>query len=501
MLYYLFMKKILIILFIVLVGQGQVFCQSQSWHPGLFRVNTTVSAGRESIETVASKAERNGMEFVVFSDQFLVKGEYGLPPFRNILKKSVERPSICTYGIEYYLQRIEETGRKYPGIVVIPGADIAPHYYWKGSPFTGNLMTRQFSEQLTVFGSSDPEFYRKLPVIHNNYMSFSFSNFFLSILPLLLSLIGAFTLLSLKKTYYEDAQGNKYVKYKKTKAVVGIILILIGIIWCINNRPFTCKFGYNQYSSYGASPYQKVIDYVRKNGGDSSGIMWSAPEATMKDKIGGVSMLTAPYLDDILKTDGHNGFAGIYGDVAHAYEPGKDWDIMLKEYCSGKRSVRPVVVGEADYHGSGDISFIQTVINSNKLDQRNVVSAITAGRSYAVSSQGGNMITIQNISIENGICICGPGELVKYSSRFPMVLNIKGKVQTENKIEKFPGEIKIIIDGKESSTKKINLSNFTLLDQIPATEFDKDLKRHYIRFYIKTYGAGLLISNPIFVEL
>ncbi|HBC86797.1 MAG TPA: hypothetical protein DCZ94_07580 [Lentisphaeria bacterium] len=493
------MKFIISILFSALFP-WQAFSQAQSWHPGIFRVNTTVSAGNEGIETVASKAERNGLEFVVFSDQFLVRGEYGLPPFRNILKKGMDRQSIISYGIEDYLRRIEDAGKKIPGMVLVPGADIAPHYYWKGSPFRNNLMTRQFSEQLTVFGSSDPEFYRKLPVIHNNYMFFSFSGFIVSLLPIIISAIGLLVLLSLKKTYYSDAQGNKYVKHKILKIISGIILILLGIIWCIDNKPLSYHSGFSQYSNYGPAPYQKVIDYIRKNGGDSAGVIWSAPEATMKDKIAGISLLTLPYLADIGQTYGHNGFAGIYGDAFHAHEPGKTWDVMLREYCSGKRTVRPVIVGEADYHGRGDISFIQTVINSKKMDQRNVTSAILSGRSYAVSSSSGNRLVLQNATVENGICICGPGELVKFSPRFPIVLNIKGKVQTENRTEKYPGEIKIIVDGKEFSRKKINLDNFTLLEQIPASEFDKGLSRHYIRFYISG-GAGFLIANPIFIEL
>ncbi len=495
------MNRIFLSLFLGIILPCQVFAQAQSWHSGLFRVNTTISAGDESIETITSKAERNGMEFVVFSDQFLVKGEYGLPPFRNIIKKSVDRKSITTYGIDEYLTRINDAGRKHPDLVLIPGADIAPHYYWTGSPFRNNLTTRQFSEQLTVFGSGNTEFYRKLPVIHNDYMSFSFLGFFFSLLPLSISAVGALILLSLKKTYYSDAQGNKYYRHKKTKLSIGIFLIITGLLWCADNRPLTCKPGFDQYSDFDAKPYQKVIDYVRKYGRDSAGIIWSAPEAKMKDKIYGINLISAPYLDDIERTSGHNGLAGVYGDAFHAHEAGNTWDRILLEYCSGKRAVRPVIVGEADYHGKVRINFIQTVINCPKVNLENAIYCLLEGRSYAVSMPGDKRICIDNASVENGICVSGPGEIVKYSPRFPVVFNIKGKVEPETKGEKHPGEIFIVMDGKEIARKTINLSNFTLIEQIPVSEMDKKLNRHYLRFYIKSPSAGFVLSNPIFIDL
>ncbi len=494
------MKKILIIFIFTLFIPWQAFSQTQAWHSGLFRVNTTISAGEESIETIASKAERNGMEFVVFSDQFLVKGEYGLLPFRNLLCKSMARKSITTYGIEEYLDRIESAGKKYPGLTLIPGADIAPHYYWTGSPFKNNLTTHQFSEQLTVFGAKDPVFYRKLPVIHNDYMVFSFLNFIFSCSPILISVIGALVLLSSKKPYYVDAQENKYYKHRKLKLSVGAFLILTGILWCADNRPLTYKTGFNQYSDSDALPYQKVIDYVRSKGGDSAGITWSCPEAKMRDKIYGINLISAPYLDDIERTADHNGFAGIYGDAFHAHEVGNTWDKILMEYCSGKRKVRPVIVGEADYHGRVDIKFIQTVINCPKVNHENIMYSLLEGRSYAVSNAGNSHITIENASVENGICISGPGEIVKYSSRSPVILNIKGKVEPQEKGANLQGEIRIILDGREITRKLINVENFALIEQLPANELDKNTVRHYVRFYIKS-PAGLIICNPIFIDL
>ena len=56
------------------------------WRRGLVRVNTNVSAGLETFDEVALQAENAGLDFVIFSDRFLVVAEYGVFPFRHSLK-------------------------------------------------------------------------------------------------------------------------------------------------------------------------------------------------------------------------------------------------------------------------------------------------------------------------------------------------------------------------------------------------------------------------------
>lgn len=471
---------------------------TNNWYRGLFRVNTDLSSGNESIETVVEKAKADGMKFVVFSDQFIVIAEYGLPPFRNIFKLREERKSIVSYGITDYLDEIRQVQKKYPDIVLVPGADIAPHYYWKGNYLKGTLATYRWSEQLTVFGNWDPDFYRKLPVVLNNRTGFTIYSL-LKLLPLFLSIIGLISFTARKKTaYYSDIQGHSYYRHKKLRSLFAIFLIAAGILWTLNNKPFTIKgSSFDIYRDHGTAPFQEAINYVRKNGGSKTGIIWSAPEAEMKDKINGVFLYTAPYLNDVENTHGYNGFAGIYADASHAHEPGKTWDKLLTEYCSGKRKIKPIIVGEADYHGRGSINLIQTVIDSDKTDYTSVVNAIIQGNSYAAVHANGKMITLDDAKVVHKNMNAGLGQELNITDNGKITLEIKGHLELDDKKAVTFGKIFIVQDGKLLYENKMDLKNFSLNQDIVLT--NNELEKHYVRFYIFADNVWLL-ANPIFIK-
>lgn len=506
-------KKVFIIILVWVVIAALNATASTQWYKGTFRVNTDVSAGDESIETVLEKASKAGLKFILFSDQFLVRCEYGLPPFRNIFKIGKEQKSIVTYGINNYLRRIVDAGKKYPEIITISGADIAPCYYWTGSFLKGTLTVNQYSEQLTVFGNDNADFYRNLPVIHNERYSFALLKILSGLSTLLLTLAGLFIFFN-KKPYYGDAQGNLYYRKNKLLKITCLISALTGILWTINNKPLKNELGFDAYHPSGAYPFQKVIDYVSSNGGGNTGIIWSAPEITMKGKIGNISLVTVPYLKDIENTDGYNGFAGIYGDVSHAHEPGKLWDKLLWEYCSGKRKIKPVIIGESDYHGRSPIDMIQTVVHIEKLDKKNVMDALLRGYSYAVAKNGEREIIIKHISLNSDTNSAGLGETLKpfsakgYTSadgktshgedeNHTLILNISGKMAGITENEKCDGEIVIVANGKKVFSNIIQLNDFSLKEKILVED---DLQNQYVRFYIKTMSSGYLLANPIFIE-
>ena len=60
--------------------------------------------------------------------------EYGLPPFRNLIRKKVELNSINSGGADKFIQAIQEVRQKYPDMIIVPGSETAPFYYWTGSP-------------------------------------------------------------------------------------------------------------------------------------------------------------------------------------------------------------------------------------------------------------------------------------------------------------------------------------------------------------------------------
>lgn len=493
------MKKRLILFSLAILFQICLNAAEKKWHRGLFRVNTTVSSGDESIETVTKKASDAGFDFIVFSDQFLVIAEYGLPPFRNLLKLTKERKSVVNYGIENYLKKIARAQKECPNIVLIPGVDIAPHYYWTGNYFKGNLGTNQWSEQLTVFGEEKPEFYKKLPVALNREWGFFFPDTLIALYPLLIILAGALVFLGKRKPYYADSQGNKYSSpARKLRAVAAFLLVLTGLALLINNAPFRKELGFSIYRNFGIAPFQKAIDYIKTNAPES-GVIWSAPEARMNDKISGILLYTKPYLKDIEGTYGHNGLAGIYGDVSTAHKPGKTWDRLLLDYCSGKRKNKPVIVSESDYHGRKPITMFQTLIRVDKLNRKNVIKALKEGHSYAIA---------ENIRNRKSICLdkaelSANGKKAEFGETLPLAgnsatLNISGKTANAKKGESIPGKITIALNGKIVLEKNIELSDFTLTEKIKLPE-NKNQKQ-YVRFYIESSKAGWLLANPIFLK-
>ena len=54
---------------------------------GVIHVHSTYSSGRYSIEELVAKAGEKHLEVLVLTDHDLVAMEYGLFPFRNLIKK------------------------------------------------------------------------------------------------------------------------------------------------------------------------------------------------------------------------------------------------------------------------------------------------------------------------------------------------------------------------------------------------------------------------------
>jgi hypothetical protein len=492
-------KYTLLLLFIILISLVNHADEKKNWRCGIIRVNTKVSAGQESFDEVARKARRKNLDFVVFTDQFVVKAEYGIPPFRNIIKVSKKRPGVTSFGIEQYLDAIKSTDEKYSDIILIPGVDVAPHYYWEGYPFVSNFACRQYSEQLTIIGPQSPEFYADIPVIHNEKSEISLFSI-LKLLPLLLVLAGSGIIINRKNRAYRDAQGNTYTPNNSRKEIIAsVLLITVGTLWTLNNKPFTNNNNFHQYKSFGILPYQKLIDYVDQySSKEQCGVFWSAPEAEMRDKIAGVKLLTTPYMHDVTATDRHNGFAGIYGDVFTAHRPGGEWDKMLLQYCRGSRAKPPVIIGELDYHGKKRrIDMIQTVVNVDQVESSKIVEAIVHGHSYAYSQPLSKQIKIGTILVS-----CGPekgslGEVIKRGKNADAELEVSGSITGLGSITNI--SLSVVVNGQLLSIQRQYGNKFDFKVPIKA-ELLKNQRKNYIRMMIRTNNAGQIFTNPIYIQ-
>ena len=471
------------------------------WLRGIFRVNTDVSAGDESLSTVCEKGEEADLDFIVVSDQFVVRAEYGLWPLNRTISYAVKRDSVVEFGVERYLSLIETEDESRENLVLIPGVDVAPHYYWRGFPFTKEFGTRRFSEQLTIFGSSKARFYHNLPVIHNEISEFSLYSI-LKMLPLLITAWGIFLLFHLRGNEYRDSSGKLLSsEFKRSRLILALLLILLGLVWTFENRPFTRDLEFDQYADFGNIPYQKLIDYVNVKGEKNSGVIWSAPEATMRSEALGAVLVSKPYLSDVQTTYGHNGMAGLYGDAITALRAGGEWDAMLMEYCAGKRRVRPIIVGELDYHGrKRRIDMYQTVVRGAKKSRASIFNAIIEGRSYAYAKPANCGIELIDAYLSDGPGISKLGDTLKLGKNSAkLVANLSFKLTGERDI-KWKGEVQIIVNGKLLKKEKFRGSKYHGKFSIDVNSLLKEQKRlGYVRFDISACG-GRIVTNPIFIK-
>ena len=480
------------------------------WRSGVIRIESDVSTGKKSFDEITREARKKGLDFITFTDQFNVKVEYGLRPFPHVFKIHKTRKSIKTYGIKKYLNQIRNLNEKYPDIALIPGADIAPFYYWDGSLLDGTLKCRRYSEQLTLIGSASPDFYKNLPVIHNETHIFNFNSFF-KFLPLIPALLGIYMII-FRKSAMRPGEETASPRIAKQRLIVGIILTLIGIFWTLNNRPFTKKYPFNQYRNYGILPYTYLADYISSSPEkEKVAVFWSAPGALMKYKTFGIELLTEPYWRDVKEVDGFNGFAVIYGDALKAHLPGMEWDNMLLKYISGKRKSKPVTIGEIDYHGKKRrLDLIKTMVYTNDLTEKSIITALKRGNSYSYFQKGSLIMDLKDVYMYDpeNTTKCIPGETISgITGKFRIKLSGTVKpyttgpvIQPKKNGKVKPATVTVVVNGQAVASENISLESESFSIEIPVTITEKN-STSYVRLIIDSPSTGLIVINPFFCKL
>ncbi len=271
--------------------------------PAAMHLSSDISDGDLSLNELAGLAEQNGLKAVVLGDHYDVRVRYGLPPLRNILRRSVSGPSVSRFGVRHYLDEVRKVRQQHPGLVIVPGVEHTSHYYWSGSPFNGTLQLNNWHKHLLITGL-DEQGFKNLPSPENNCGGAAEFDP-LSLWPLLLLFAG---LVCLKKRSvdYRQVFGISCGPYSQCWRRLGLVLIAVSAVFLINNFPFT-KPCYSLYApAIGGGPYQKVIDYVNKNGGT---VFWAHPEADYKGHRGKVAFRTRDYEQELLRLKDYTGFA------------------------------------------------------------------------------------------------------------------------------------------------------------------------------------------------
>ena len=130
-------------------------------------VHSTASTGDLTVEALAERAELLGLDVLILTDNFSLRYEYGLWPLPGLLKHRVSFPSVLEYGIERYLDEIAAAQSRHSKLIILPGVEVAPYYYWTGSLLGRTLTMHNAQRNLLVLGLTKPEDYRSLPVSGN----------------------------------------------------------------------------------------------------------------------------------------------------------------------------------------------------------------------------------------------------------------------------------------------------------------------------------------------
>ncbi|MDP6449704.1 MAG: hypothetical protein QF773_02725 [Lentisphaeria bacterium] len=462
----------------------------KQWLHGAIRINSNISSGNRSMAQIADEATAAELDFIVFTDQLVARAEYGIWPLRHVVRYAREQPSIVTFGFERYLEQVHEAAAQNPDLVIIAGADVAPIYTWSGMPFTENFTVHQWSEQMTVFGPDSASFYRNLPALGNEAHGFFMPGTLLKLLPLLL-LIPGISMYRRSCSSYTDTRGNRIRIRDWPRVLAGIVLVAGGVLGTFELRPFTQSVGFDQYGNYGTKPFAQVIDHAHSN---DALCFWSGPEQRMEQVLSGVHFLTVPQLDDIRFTFRHNGLAGIYPDNSTAYRPGHLWDYMLLEYADGRRKVRPVAIGEVDYHGLWRVDGIQTIVHAEP-NHDAVLQAIAAGRSYAANITVLDRVRLTQFEVSDAAgTTAGLGETLTTDAR-AVTVRIAG-TRAPDKME-FAALFKLVVDGEAVAALPAPAEE--AFEIVYDVELTRDASMHYVRLYMGD-PAVIFISNPVFIQ-
>jgi hypothetical protein len=406
--------------------------------PGLIDLRTTYSDGELELESLVRLAKARGFDVLFINDHDRLAMEYGLFPLRNILKKRVELNSINKGGAQKYLAGLEEIQQKFPDMVIIPGSETAPFYYWTGSYFKKNLTAHNHERRILTIGLEKPEDYKGLPILHNGfstrYVKVFLPLIFLFLVPLALGIL--------------------LLKWKGFSRISGFIICGFSLLFMVNTDPFRSSPFDPYHGDQGIGPYQKVIDYVDKKGGLT---FWNYPETRSgKRKLGPIIVDTPPYPEVLEQSKGYTGFAALYGDTITITEPGNEWDRVLSEYCRGERGRPAWGISTADFHkdaGSGEkLGNFPTIFLVRQKTKKEILFAMRQGRMYACRGKHPQRIVLNDFSVSSAgfktRAVSGDEIALNENPRLHVFLSLKEPAETRVKVRLIrSGELLQVFEG------------------------------------------------------
>ncbi|MFV1952009.1 MAG: PHP domain-containing protein [Nitrospinota bacterium] len=459
-------------------GEGDKNADDYIQLQGVIHVHSNFSTGRHSIEELAKIAIDKGIEVLIITDHDLITKEYGPSPFRHIFRWKEKLPSVLDTGVGKYLQEIKDIDKRYPQLIVIPGVESSPFYYWTGNPLKKDLTAHNWKKHILIIGLRQPEDYANLPILHNKITDRYFKKLIWQEVPFFIPLLLSIFL----------------IRWKGGYRVFGILTLCISILAVINYHPFKSSL-YDQYhGDQGTGPYQELIDYAALHGGMT---FWAHPESHRNtERYGPIIMKTPVYVNDLLNTTNYTGMEAVYEDTIHMTDNGREWDRMLIEYCNGKRK-RPVWgIGGIDFHGEEGagkgLDNVLTIFLVKKKNNISILDSLRNGKTYSLRRFREERLSLDDFSVSDSVTQNRGMTGDKIVSRGSPIVNIK--ISSSGDIDKV--NIELIRSGRL-------LKIFT--GKTPFNiEFKDDYynpgEKIYYRLNIRGKNLGYIISNPVFVK-
>ena len=451
-------------------------------------VHSTASTGELTIEALAERAEQLGLDVLILTDNFSLRYEYGLWPLTGLLKRQVRFPSVLEYGIERYVDEIAAAQRRHPKLIIVPGVEVAPYYYWTGSLLGRTLTMHNAQRNLLVLGLARPEDYRSLPA-SGNPGSYTFDwRGVLNGAPILLVIPAVWLWRPLRRS--SDRRSSR-----RTVACILIVLAvaLVANAWPLSQPAFS---SYDEHLGY--RPYQALIDDVR---GKDGLVFWSMTEARdfheyAAGLLGTVTVKTEPHPEAIVMTTGYTGFGGLYQDGRTSIKPGELWDRLL-QVPAHEQHPTPVLIGELAFHGLSDagkdLHRLVTALWVKERTVAGVLEALRSGHSYAVGD-GDHHVQLRldefRVVCQGGTKSASVGDRLDPAGArdLRVLLSV-----TANDRVSHPVKVRVIRSGQ------------VLAQLAGETPFHADWPditmptAEPVTYRVEITGSGELLSNPIFV--
>jgi len=456
--------------------------KQQGYQPlrAALHVHSQFSDGDYGITELASFAHRDRIDVLGITDSFLTRVRYGIGPLRKLISRSRLRPGVLDQGIENYLASADEAHNQFKDVIILPGLEAAPSYYWLGTPGT-DLRLYDFDHHILIFGLSDPRAIANLPVIENATWSNTNRDWTL--------LFG--TLLTL------SAGLAAAVRARRVLRVVGVLVAAAALLWTCDAWPFGSVS--DPYSGkQDRRAIQHLIDYVTDHDGMA---FWSYPEARYPDiKEGGATMVSRPQPEILRLTENYRGFEGIYGENVKITGPGNLWDQILVDYIHRGRKTWPSAITGIDFHsfqGKGgwhEFNRGLTLLWAKNKDVSSVLDALRQGRGYAAFHQDAeHQLDLEDFAIRSKTGVAISGETVTTDGEIAFSAHIRWR-GASRPLPDAPVQIDVVRDGELLEHRDALLP----ADIMRAETLEKG--RHYYRLRVKS-GSSEILSNPVFCEV